>query len=43
MEQRWDPITAKGLSYDQYQRIVEDIRDQPEWRKEADKAGCRNP
>lgn len=38
MEQRWDPITAKGLSYDQYQRIVEDIRDQPEWRKEADKA-----
>ena len=38
MEQRWDSITAKGLSYDQYQRIVEDIRDQPEWRKEADKA-----
>lgn len=38
MEQRWDPITAKGLSYDQYQRIVEDIRDQPDWRKEADKA-----
>ena len=38
MEQRFDSITSsKGLSYDQYQRIVEDIRDQPEWRKDADK------